>query len=224
MDNVTEGLYIAVSVLIFIIAVSLTMYLFSQLSSTAEYVYNEALRPSYYSEIEIERDTDTHLGSKRIVGVNDIITALYRYPTQTVAITIIDKSRNEYQVFDKYIESQIRTLSSKTDLEGLDIQFLNKYNTEGTALYLFEAPWIGSTQAHRERVDLFVNSEDGYINGKPVRYSGKGLKNLDGERFLETVLNYKISGEGLYDETSGIEVITSESGSYKIEIIYQAID
>ena len=72
MDNLTDGLHIAVSILIFIIAVSLTMYLFSRLTSTAEIVYEIALQPGYYSEIEIDRDENTELGSKRIVGKNDI--------------------------------------------------------------------------------------------------------------------------------------------------------
>lgn len=226
MDNLTDGLHIAVSILIFIIAVSLTMYLFSQLTSTAEIVYEIALQPGYYSEIEIDRDENTELGSKRIVGKNDIITALYRYPIQTVAITILDVNGKEYQVFDKYIESQVRTLSSvnNSTLKEIDKEFLKKFDTKHENLYLFGAPWIGSTQAHRERVDLFVNSENGFINGKPVNYGGKGLKNLNNEKFIETVLNYKISGEGLYDNLTGIEVVTSESGTYKTEIIYQATE
>lgn len=224
MENVTEGMYISVSILIFVLAISLTMYLFSQLTKTADVVYGEALRPRYYSEIEIER-SGTDIGSKRIVGKNDIIASLYRYPIQTVAVTILDRDGKEYQVFDKYIESQVRNLSSKRqiDLNAIDKDFLDKYNKENTNLYLFAAPWIGSTQAHRERVDLFVNSEDGYINGKPVKYKNKGLNKLDSDKFLETILTYKISGEGLYDPETGIEVVTSESGTYKTEIIYQAI-
>lgn len=225
MENVTEGLYMSVSILIFILAISLSMFLFSQLTKTAEVVFDAALEPGYYSEIEIDRGDVSKQGSKRVVSKNDIITALYRYPTQTIAITILDVNGNEYQVFDKYIESQVRSLSSRnlSDLKEIDKTFLNKYNIAGNRLYLFGAPWIGSTQAHRERVDLFVNSEDGFINGKPVKYAGKGLSSLSNEKFIETVLNYKISGDGLYDEATGTEVVTSEIGTYKIEIIYQAI-
>ncbi len=225
MENVTEGLYISVSVLIFILAVSLTMFLFSQLTKTAEIVFEDALQPGYYSELEIERSEINLQGSKRVVGKNDIIAALYRYPSQTVAITILDADGNEYHIFDKYIESQVRSLSAKkySDLKDIDRNFLTKYNTENRDLYLFGVPWIGSTQSHRERVDLFVNSENGYINGKAVNYAGKGLNRLNNEKFIETVLNYKISGEGFYDDVTGTEVVTSETGTYKIEIIYQAI-
>ena len=151
---------------------------------------------------------------------------MYRYPTQTIAITILNKNGEEYQVFDKYIESQVRSLSSEklSDLKSIDKEFLKKYKTEGKSLYLFGVPWIGSTQAHRERVDLFVHSEKGYINGKLVDYTNNnGLNKFDNEKFIETVLNYKISGEGLYDEATGIEVVTSELGTYKTEVIYQAI-
>lgn len=225
MENVTEGLYISVSVLLFVVAMSLTMLLFSQLTKTAEVVFDDALSPRYYSEIEIDRGDPSKRGSKRIVGKNDIITALYRYPIQTVAITILDVDGKEYQVFDKYIESQVRALSSKraSDLKDIDKSFLTKYNTANSKLYLFGVPWIGSTQSHRERVDLFVNSENGYVNGKSVNYTNKGLKDLKYDKFIETVLTYKISGEGLYDDSTGIEVVTSEIGAYKTEIIYQAI-
>ena len=74
MENVTEGLYIAISVLIFVLALSLTMYLFSQLTKTAEVVYEAALEPNYYSEIEIDRGDVNKQWSKRIVNKNDIIT------------------------------------------------------------------------------------------------------------------------------------------------------
>ena len=71
---------------------------------------------------------------------------------------------------------------------------------------------------------MFVNSENGYINGKPVRYKYQGgLNKLDNDKFIETVLNYKISGEGYYDPVTGTELVTSETGTYKTEIIYQAI-
>lgn len=227
MENATEGFYISASIMIFIIAVSLTMFLFSQLTKTAEVIFEDALRPNYYSQIEIERnDLGGIQGNKRIVNKTDIITALYRYPIQTVAITILNKDGKEYQLFDKYIESQVRNLSSKrtANLSSIDREFLDKYNNSNKELYLFGSPWIGSTQAHRERVDLFVNSENGYINGKPVNYRGKGLNVFDDDqKFIETILTYKISGEGLYHEETGTEVITSESGTYKTEIIYQTI-
>lgn len=222
MDNLTEGIYISGSILIFVLAISLTMALFSQLIKTAEVVYENALRPSYFSEIEIKRD-NTVKGSKRIVGKNDIISSLYRYPVQTVGVIILDKEGNEYQVFDKYIESQVRNLRSQSNLSKINKKFIEKYDTKGTKLYLFNVPWIGSTQMHRERVDLFVNSENGYINGRLVKYKNNGLEDLNSDKFIETVLTYKISGEGLYDDLTGIEIVTDEIGTYKTEIIYQAI-
>ena len=228
MENTTDGLLIAMGVLVFVIAVSSTMFLFSQLTQTAEIVYEEALKPGYLSEIEIDRKADVS-GSKRTVNKKDIILALHRYPIQTVAVTILDRNGNEYQVFDKYIESQVRNLSSRrqSDLTQIDRNFLARYNSptgNNSKLYLFTAPWIGSTQSHRERVNLFVNSEKGYINGQVVDYTNKGLDDIKSTQFIETVLNYKISGEGKYDEVTGIDVITSESGTYKTEIIYQAIN
>ena len=233
MDNAIDGLYISASVLIFIIAVSLTMFLFTQLTETAEVVFGSALQSKHHSEIEVNVD-DSKQGSKRIVSKNDVIATLYRYPVQTIAVTILDKSGNEYQVFDKYIESQVRNLSAspEIDLSEIDKAFLQKYNKSGKNLYLFAAPWIGSTRTHRERVDLFVNSEKGYINGKEVDYigsgsgsgSGKGLSDLGTDKFIETVLTYKISGEGYYDLETGIEVTIGELGTYKTEVIYQAIE
>lgn len=228
MDNAIDGLYISASVLIFIIAVSLTMFLFTQLTETAEVVFGSALQSKHHSDIEVNVNfAGTEKGSKRTVSKNDVIATLYRYPVQTIAVSILDKSGNEYQVFDKYIESQVRNLSARpeADLSAIDKAFLEKYNKTGENLYLFAAPWIGSTRTHRERVDLFVNSEKGYINGKKVDYSsGKGLSGLNTDKFIETVLTYKISGEGYYDLETGIEVTIGELGTYKTEVIYQAIE
>lgn len=216
MDNLTEGLYIAASILIFILALSATMFLFTQLVETGEVVFEKTLRPKFATYVEVkEKEADIYTGKKRLVSKSDIIPELYRYASETLSITILNKEGKEIQTFDKDIDTALRT-ALKLGANRLNLnqrQILDRYNDVNSTLYLFGVPWLGDAVKARERVDLFIYGEKGYIGITPVDYTDKGLNDLfpdPKQKFTETILRYKISGEGLYNPETNTEVVTTE--------------
>lgn len=241
MDNATEALKIAASVLVFVLALTLSMFLFRQLTETGVFIFEHALRPKYAREIKVADLPKSSINSlnKRIVTKNDVISALYRYPKETVAITILDKSGKELQVFDKNIEANVRNLvklgitdpslsgSGNADSAKLNRELLRKFNTFSDPRYLYGAPWIGDNVMMRQRVSYYIGGKKEYIDDVLVDYRGSkgfGVFVKDDQKFIETVIRYRIFGKGLYDPETDTEVSTTEIGTYKTELIYQAID
>ena len=83
------------------------------------------------------------------------------------------------------------------------------------AYYMFGVPWLGNTESLKNRVDLFINGDVGYINNELVDYRDN--------KFAKDVLAYKQgTGNAMYTEQfinysySG-ETITTDDGEVLVD-------
>lgn len=228
MENVTKALILAFSMLIFVVAFSYAMYLINGVNTTASTLLETITTTKYYDNIEVSSSNV----ATREVGIDTIISVLYRYYKENYAVKIIGKDGSAIQVFDVDLEGKVRTAQgyTKTDDKAMVSLKNSPYNKKGEKVYLFEAPWIGNTNEYtRTRIDYFLNGTKGYINNTLVDYSKSGpafdneggfIKNYRDKTFIESFVEYAYQGETISTE-DGVETITgSTQESSKIIITY----
>lgn len=225
MDNAIDAIKMGFGMMVFVIALSATMYLFNTAFSTAKVLLYSADKTNYYDNIEvINLNTTT-----RIVNTETIIPTLYRYYKENFAVQIFNKSGQLTQIFDINIEGKVRRAAGTVDYKRTGDQraLLSLYGVSSLSEdnpYLFEAPWIGNTSKDiKTRIDLYVNGECGYINGTKLDYRLNNLKVYENSEFLEQFTEYAYKGDTISSE-DGTETITGNvKTETKIVITYREI-
>ena len=78
MENAVEASMLAFAVILLVLALSLTMYIFSQARQTSDLMLHLTDPTEYYSYVESNGIEVDNLGN-RIVGMETVIPTLYRY-------------------------------------------------------------------------------------------------------------------------------------------------
>ncbi len=243
MENLSKALILAFSMMMFVIGFTYSMYLINHLTATSEILLDTITTKNYYDNLKID-ETITNNATKdsREVTVDAIVSTLYRYYKENYAVRIYDGDEL-IQVFDVNLETKIaraaaftKNTSYATDpakkASEQEMISLKKsiFNDKTKKVYLFEAPWTGSTDENtRARIDFFLRGSKGYINNTYVDYekmfkekSKIGfLEMYEGKTFLESFVEYAYTGETISTE-DGLETITgSTQESSKIIITYR---
>jgi hypothetical protein len=229
MENAVEAMKMGFAMIVFVIALTASMYLLNTASTTSKILLYYADETNYLDNIEVNSDV-----TKRTVNVETIIPTLYRYYKENFAVQIYNKDGKLVQMFDVNIEGKVRkaagTISSNRTGEQNALMSLYGVTLTGTDAdktnpYLFEAPWIGNTSKDiKTRIDLYVNGKCAYINGTKVDYTKNNLGNFEESKFEEQFIEYAYKGDTISSE-DGTETITGNSKpENKIVIIYREID
>lgn len=92
MENIADSLKIAFAVFIFVIAITITFYFISQAKTTSDTVL-------YYADDTNFYDYADSAETNRTVSVAEVISTLYRYYKESVAVTI-KLANNNVTTFD----------------------------------------------------------------------------------------------------------------------------
>lgn len=232
MENAVEAMKMAFGMIVFVIALSASMYLLNTATSTSKVLLYYADETNYLDNININENSNI---TKRTVTVDTIIPTLYRYYKENFAVQIYNKQGKLIQIFDVNIEGKVRkaagTIASRRTGEQMALMSLygvpDATGTPGeNNPYLFEAPWIGNTSKDiKTRVDLFVRGECAYINGTRVDYTQNNLLQKHGNsKFEEEFIEYAYKGDTISSE-DGTETITGNAKpETKIVIIYRELN
>lgn len=242
MEDVVQALMIAFAVLIFVIGFSVAMYMFSQVTTTAETLVFYADTTAYYDNVKIDEtktisdDEDIREGKARIVNAETIIPTLYRYAEEEFCVKIYNANNDLIQIFDLDLEGKIPTaISDPRATESSQIQELKAkyaykkmYNDPAKPYYLFGAPWGGSKENIKTRVDFFVNGNAGYINGQYVNYKDDKYNEFykaieSNTQFKERFISYSWGGETMSTKDGDV-LVTGSKPKDKIVIIYKMIN
>lgn len=227
MENAVDAMKMAFGMIVFVIAMSASMYLFTTVSSTSQVLLYTADKTNYYDNVELTNDNIT----TRQVNVETIIPTLYRYYKENFAVQIYDRNGVLTQIFDVNIEGKVRRAAgtnsgARTGEQNALLSLYGVSTLSSTNPYLFEAPWIGNTSKDiKTRVDLYVNGKCGYINGTKVDYTQNNLKNFQDSTFVEQFTEYAYKGDTISVGTGdAVETITGNTKTEtKIVITYQEI-
>ena len=226
MDNAVDAIKMAFGMLVFVIAMTATIYLFNSATATTKVLLYAADKTNYYDNIEIKNEDITN----RNVNIETIIPTLYRYYKENFAVQIFKKDGTLVQIFDLNIEGKVRRAAGKRATLRSDEEkgLISLYGVSTKQAYLFEAPWMGNTSKDiKTRIDLYVNGKCGYINGAKVDYTTNNLKQFSSiTSFTEKFIQYNYKGDtisvGEDEGEDGIETITGNvKPETKIVIIYK---
>ena len=224
MENSARALITAFSMMMFVIGFTYSIFLINKLLSTSSVLLDSVETTKYYDNIEVKDTSNT----TRIVGVETIVPVLYRYYKENYSVRILDNNDYLIQLFDLGIESKMQGAANYIGTDEKEKAALANsiYNDGNNSAYMFGAPWAGSLDNAKIRVDYFLNGTKGYINNTLVDYSKNGgfLKKYGNGSFEESFVEYAYKGETISTE-NGLETITgSTQESNKIIITYKLIN
>lgn len=236
-DNASNALMMAFFVMLLVIALAVAMRMFSQVVNTAEILTLYSDSTIYYDNVEIQEsssaDNDIKTGTARVVSAETIIPTLYRYYKENFCVKIYDATGKLLQIFDVNLEGKVEgaikdstaTASATTGASKANFAYKTNYNDKTKPYYMFGAPWLGSTESLKTRIDLYVNGKAGYINDTYVDYTNNSFyqARLSKKQFKENFINYSYTGQTLETEDGDI-LVTGASAKDKIVIIYTMID
>ena len=243
MEDAVTAMIMAFSVLVFVIALSLCMYMVNQVTVTSEQILYSSDKTNFMENIEMTEENII----TRNVDFDTIVPTLYRYFKENFCVKIVDGTSTSdelLQIFDIKIEGDVRSAET-TDLDDLtevDEQHKKKaytalrmiYGDSSKRTYLFQSPWLGDTSKDiKTRIDFYVSGKAGYINNTYVDYesrTGINFRNLkdikewydssEDNIIEESFVEYNFSGDTITTE-DGTESITGDKqAESKIIIIY----
>lgn len=239
-DNVSNALMMAFFVMLLVLALAVAMRMFSQITSTAETLVLYSDSTVYYDSVKIDDASldaaagdDINSGTVRIVSAETIIPTLYRYYKENFCVKIYDATGNLLQIFDVNLEGKVHNSIGDTTATDTatkpsakaNYAYKQIYNDSSKPYYMFGAPWLGSTESIKTRIDFFVNGKSGYINNTYVNYENNAFyqSRMNKKQFKENFINYSYTGQTIETE-DGDTLVTGASAKDKIVIIYTMID
>lgn len=215
MDNAIDALKIAFAVLVFVIAISISMRVFSQAKTVSDEVFYMTDKTNFYDYTSGDKSPEG-----RIVSGESIIPTLYRYYKENFNVIIKDVNGNILWEFN--LEKEIK-------------EYSKNYKN---------APWVGNANIDTKlRVDVEVSGKELNINKVPYKgqQPGRGIFDyVNGKKFRETFKEIRYSGKEItVDDNGEIAYVGEETGEIsnpinetlelvkgntKIEITYQLIN
>lgn len=140
MENAVKALEYAFAILIFVIALSASIYLLSEVKTTSDIVFSQVDTKQFYEDATLPEDELTNKGNikynGRIVNVETIVPTLYRDYKENYIIEFYDKNGVKIIKFDLGEENRTREI------------------------------WTGNPEIDvKKRLDLFLN---GSTSGKGI--------------------------------------------------------
>lgn len=186
MENAVDALKIGFAVLVFAMALSLTMYMFSNARQTADLVLHSSDMSSYMEYIEPEEGSEN-----RIVGLETIIPTLYKYYKENYTV-----------IFRNASDSYLSLYETKTNTDLWSAGFTNRYyggkNTKVCSFDVNEEtrrhePWTGSETENKRMLDIFIQGGNyTYTDSRGVQTInfGEGLYKYKNRKFTESLGEY----------------------------------
>lgn len=232
MENAVEALKMAFAVIVFVIALSVTMVSFSVARVTSQAVLYAEDKTNYYDYQEASGKAKEN----RIVGLETIIPTVYKYDKERYKVIFkkgnYDETTGNFSGDLKNLEIYRTTTNSslwnkdyKNEYDSFNPKSLSICSFDTTEETLRKEPWVGNPDNIRNNLDAFMQGgryvKPSYAVGDTdsshyVDYKKFGfIKKYSGKRFLEMI------GE---EETSDTDASgVTNKGTKKI-ITYILID
>ena len=197
MENAVDALKMAFAVIVFVMALSISINMFSNARETADVVLHSSDITEYMQYQEAVEGTES-----RIVGLETIIPTLYKYYKENYTVIFRDKKSNYMTMY-----------TSKTNQAQWSSNYSRDYN-KGPLICAFDVddetkrhePWTGSHEEYRKNINAFLSGtvyEDPSGNSSlNYDYGEKGgfIKQYGGRRFKENL------GEYIYNKSNEEDV------------------
>ena len=233
MENAVDALKIAFAVIVFVIALSIGMYMFTQAKVTSDIVLQKSDITEFmeYTEVENYEESDVD----RIVGLETIIPTLYKYYKENYTVIFRDSNGQPLTIYETQTNYMLWSGYGKED------GYTNKYynNNYDTKICSFDVdeetsrhePWTGNNNFYKQNLDMFLSGGTFIApSGNQMNYDYSDM-NVNGWKrahgFIEEYKDDKFReslGEYTYDSGTTISGLTSTKTKKKRVIIYTLLE
>ena len=190
MENAVDALKIGFAVLVFVMALSLTMFMFTNARESADIVLHSSDLTAYMEYIEPQEGSEN-----RIVGLETIIPTLYKYYKENYTVIFRDASGGFLELYET---------ATNTDLWSSDYTTNRYYGGKSTRVCSFDVneetkrhePWTGSDKENKRMLDIFIQGGTyTYTDsrGKQTINFGNGLSKYRNKKFIESLGEYEFN-------------------------------
>lgn len=191
MENATEALMMAFGMLIFGIAITLTMSMFSQARQTADYILYQKDESNYYEfETGITDDdiTNGRDGTERLVGIETIIPTLYKYYKENFKVVFQDRDNKPLAVAPTVAIPPSGWVNPYPGLSDHMISSFDiKEETERREV------WTSSEEIRARNLYYFLFGGDYTINNRHLDYGVGFIETYRNANFIEKI-GYEMQG------------------------------
>lgn len=184
MENASDAIIMAGAMLIFVIALTVAMTVFSQARETIDMVVYASDATNYYEYI----DTTNSNGVKnRIVSFETVIPTLYKYYKENYTVVFLDKSGNGLDLYNTQTEQKLWGSGNK-DYTSTVVSKYPGRSKKDISICSFDVdeettrhePWTGNTIDYKANLDAFIEGKvfqypNGVANDK-YDYSKNGRR------------------------------------------------
>lgn len=169
MEHAADALKIAFAIFVFVTAITIIFVMIGKVKSTSDVVLYYSDKTNFYDHYE---DTSKDSKGNRIVGVSDIVATLYRYYTESVAVTVKIGDKTYYfdigneTLMSGETKQDLATIEGKEKNLGIFITtILNMCNGDNFVEEFSEAPTSGiySTGSDGSEITLSAGGKKVYV-------------------------------------------------------------
>ena len=235
MESAAEALKLGFAVLVFVLALSVSIFMFTQARETADIVLQSSDSQSFYEAIETGTEN-------RIVGFETVIPTVYKYDKERYKVTFktgtYDAATDTVTItgpLEIYKTESNKKLWNKDYVNDFDGTTKNTSETE-TRIFSFDLveetqrnePWVGNTDEIKKHLDAIFSGEKYELpqypigSGHELDYSRNPLvvKNKSDSKFVEQIGKITTTEERVDDITG----ITGNKTTTKMIITYILIN
>ena len=136
MENASQALIIAFSIIIFVIALTISISMFSMARATSDFVIFKSDKTNYY---EYNRVDETSKRNARVVSMEAIVPTLYRYYKENYRVEFYDNEGKQLEIYES-AGNPIYYFDVDDEIERGE-------------------PWIGSQESFKNNVDKIVKEK-----------------------------------------------------------------
>ena len=192
MENAVDALKIAFALFVFIMALSITIFMFNMAKETGDIVLASSDVTAFMEYKKQDLKETIVKDGDRIVGLETIIPTLYKYYKERYTVVFMNADGTPLTIY-----------KSKTKPDLWSTNYKNKYYDEIDKLYVCafdieeetrrHEPWVGSASSCKENLDKFLSGET-FIDpsgGENYNYGSSAMHDWDNKGFIERFKNTK---------------------------------
>lgn len=181
MENASEAFMMAFAMLIFGIAVTITMTMFSQARQTSDYILYQKDESNYY---EFE---DGAAGTERVVGIETIVPTLYKYYKENFKVIFMRENGTYLEVAPTVANPPPGWVNPYPINNRMICSFDIKEETDRREV------WTSSEEIRARNLYYFLFGGSYTINRKTINYGTGFLAQYGDREFIERI-GYEMQG------------------------------
>lgn len=174
MENVVEAFKIAFAVLVFSMALTLAIFMFSEARVTADAVLKKSDISAFMEYIELENEDGTMATETREVGLETIIPTLYKYYKENYTVIFRNSDGTMMELYETQTIND-NPIVVGNQIGGWSPGYINKYDfgdnnyqKDDRRVCSFDLdeetrrhePWTANTTKIKDMLDKFIKGEN----------------------------------------------------------------